>query len=346
MAATDSMQDAPQAGLVRVEKSDVQFTCDGMDTITRAGLKAGFGMPYECNAGGCGTCRFELVEGEVEDLYPNAPVLTDRDRKRGRKLACQSRPKGEVTIRQRLEDIYIPHVQPALQKYTLVAVKDVTHDIKEFTFRSATPQRFLPGQYAQVFIPGVSAPRGYSMASIANEPTTDWDFQIRKKPGGEATTALFDRVKIGDTIHIDGPYGHAFLREDSTRDIICVAGGSGVSPMLSVARGFAASPKLQGRNLHFFMGGRAARDICGDKELSQLPGWNKTIHFHPAISETDPTWTGRSGFIHEVVRETHGHNMAEFEWYFAGPPPMVNAVAEVLIKAGVPLTQQHFDRYF
>ena len=104
MAGTDSMHESP-VGVVRIEKSDVHFSCDGMDSITRAGLKAGFGMPYECNAGGCGTCRFELVEGEVEDLYPNAPVLTERDRKRGRKLACQSRPKGDVTIRQRLEDL-------------------------------------------------------------------------------------------------------------------------------------------------------------------------------------------------------------------------------------------------
>ena len=346
MAGTDSTHESP-AGVVRIEKSDVHFSCDGMDTITRAGLKSGFGMPYECNAGGCGTCRFELVEGEVEDLYPNAPVLTERDRKRGRKLACQSRPKGDVTIRQRLEDLYIPRVKPMRQKYTLVSATDVTHDIKEFKFRGEKPQRFLPGQYAQVYIPGVAAPRGYSMSSIANEPQTDWDFQIRKKPGGEATTALFERVKPGDSVYIDGPYGHGYLREDAPRDLICVAGGSGVSPMLSVARGFAASPKMRGRTLHFFMGGRAPRDICGEAELCVLPGWGKSIRFHPAISEPgDETWTGRSGFIHEVVRDTHSQNMPEFEWYFAGPPPMVNAMADVLVKAGVPLTQQHFDRYF
>jgi toluene monooxygenase electron transfer component len=340
------MHESP-AGIVRIEKSDVHFSCDGMDTITRAGLKSGFGMPYECNAGGCGTCRFELVEGEVEDLYPNAPVLTERDRKRGRKLACQSRPKGDVTIRQRLEDLYIPRVKPLRQRYTLVDVKPVTYDISEFTFRSETPRRFLPGQYAQLYIEGVKAPRGYSMSSIANEPQANWEFQIRLKPGGEATTALFERVKSGDTVYIDGPYGHGYLREDSPRDLICVAGGSGVSPMLSIARGFAASPKLQGRTLHFFMGGRTPRDICGEKELSQLPGFGTTIHFHPAISEPgDATWTGRSGFIHEVVKEAHADNMAAFEWYFAGPPPMVNAMADVLIKAGVPLTQQHFDRYF
>src|SRR3954467_9085248 len=72
MAGPDAMQDTAHKGTVRAEKTDVQFSCDGMDPITPAGRRAGFGMPYECNAGGCGPCRYELVEGEVEDLYPNA----------------------------------------------------------------------------------------------------------------------------------------------------------------------------------------------------------------------------------------------------------------------------------
>ena len=352
MAGTEAMHDASHVGVVRVENSDVRYPCDRMDTITRAGLKAGFGMPYECNAGGCGTCRFELVEGEVENLYPDAPALTERDRKRGRRLACQSRPKGDITIRGvRLEDIYVPKVKPRRQQYTLVSAIPVTHDISEFKFRSETPHRFLPGQYAQIYVEGVPAPRGYSMSNIANKPSTDWEFQIRKKPGGAATTALFDRLKPGDTVHIDGPYGHAYLREDSPREVVCVAGGSGVSPMLSIARGMAVSPKMQDRTLYFFMGGRAPRDITGEEALSKLPGWKEgTILFHPAISEPGlmerGEWSGRFGLIHEVVAETHAGRMPEFEWYFAGPPPMVNAMADVLRLAGVPLEQQHFDRYF
>ncbi|HZS63619.1 MAG TPA: 2Fe-2S iron-sulfur cluster-binding protein [Xanthobacteraceae bacterium] len=351
MAGQNSVQGAAHAGEVRIENSDVHFPCDGMDTITRSGLKAGFGMPYECNAGGCGTCRFELVEGEVENLYPDAPVITERDRKRGRRLACQSRPKGDVVIRGvRLEDMYIPKVKPRRQAYTLVSATPITHDISEFKFRSAEPQAFLPGQYAQIYIEGVPSPRGYSMSNIANEPSTDWEFQIRKKPGGAATTVLFEKMKPGDTVHIDGPYGHAYLREDSPREVVCVAGGSGISPMLSIARGMAASPKMKGRKLYFFMGGRAPRDICGEEALSKLPGWGKTIEFHPAISEPGLNergeWSGRFGLIHEVVSQTHAGRMPEFEWYFAGPPPMVNAMADVLRLAGVPLEQQHFDRYF
>jgi toluene monooxygenase electron transfer component len=350
MAATDSTQGTARAGEVRIANSDRHFSCDPMDTVTRAGLKAGLGMPYECLSGGCGTCRFELVEGEVENLYPDAPVLTERDRKRGRQLACQSRPKGDITIRQRLEDIYLPLVKPRRQAFEFIGATDITHDIREFKFRAPQPQAFLPGQYALLSIDGVPAPRAYSMSSIADTKTTDWEFQIRKKPGGAASTALFDTLKPGATVHIDGPYGHGYLREDSPRDVTCVAGGSGISPMLSIVRGIAASAKMQGRTVHFFMGGRAPRDITGEEALQKLPGFGETIHFHPAISEpgleTTGDWSGRFGLIHEIVAKMHGDRMAQFEWYFAGPPPMVNAMADVLRLGGVKLEQQHFDRYF
>lgn len=348
--ASDSTRDTPRAGVVRIENSDAHFSCDQMDTITRSGLKAGLGMPYECNSGGCGTCRFELVEGEVDNLYPEAPVLTERDRKRGRQLACQSRPKGDVTIRQRLEDIYRPLLPPRRQAFEFAGASAVTHDISEFKFHSLQPHAFLPGQYALLYLDGVPAPRAYSMSNIADGKNTAWEFQIRKKPGGAATTALFERLRPGASVQIDGPYGHAYLREDSPRDVTCVAGGSGISPMLSIVRGIAASPKMKNRTVHFFMGGRAPRDICGEKELRALPGFGKTIHFHPAISEpgleTTGNWSGSFGLIHEVVAKMHGDRMSEFEWYFAGPPPMVNAMADVLRISGVKPEQQHFDRYF
>ena len=59
-------------------------------------------------------------------------------------------------------------------------------------------------------------------------------FQVRRGPGGQGTACLFDRFRAGDALEIDGPYGLAWLREDSPRDIVCVAGGSGLSPMVSM----------------------------------------------------------------------------------------------------------------
>ncbi|HYU80720.1 MAG TPA: 2Fe-2S iron-sulfur cluster binding domain-containing protein, partial [Vicinamibacterales bacterium] len=77
---------------IRLGGTDVAFLCASIDTITRAGLRAGIPMPYECNTGSCGTCKMELVSGEIDSMRPDAPGLADRDRAKRRILGCQARP--------------------------------------------------------------------------------------------------------------------------------------------------------------------------------------------------------------------------------------------------------------
>ena len=84
-----------------IEGKDASFTCDPGDSLLRAGLRAGVGLPYECNTGACGTCKFQLLDGETEDLWPNSPGVTERDREKGRKLACQNRPRAWRTSAMR-----------------------------------------------------------------------------------------------------------------------------------------------------------------------------------------------------------------------------------------------------
>ena len=61
---------------IALADSQEHFSCAADDTIMRAALRAGIGMPYECNVGSCGTCKIELVSGEVESNWPEAPALT------------------------------------------------------------------------------------------------------------------------------------------------------------------------------------------------------------------------------------------------------------------------------
>ena len=72
---------------IHIDRSSIDFEQDAGDTVLRAALRAGIGFPYECNAGGCGSCRFELVSGGVDVLWSAAPGLTERDRRKGRQLA-------------------------------------------------------------------------------------------------------------------------------------------------------------------------------------------------------------------------------------------------------------------
>ncbi|WP_142804788.1 2Fe-2S iron-sulfur cluster-binding protein [Tepidiphilus sp. J10] len=318
------------------------------DTILRAALRAGVGLTYECNSGGCGGCKFELVAGEVENLWPEAPGLSERDKKRGRYLACQCSAIGDVCIKAATAAEYIPQILPKRQHAVLMESTEITHDIREFRFIASEEANFLPGQYAMLDLPGVKGSRAYSMANIANEQR-EWCFYIRRVPHGQGTHVLFDCLAAGDQIGLDGPYGVAYLRTGSPRDIVCVAGGSGLAPMISIARGAAAAGMLNNRNLYFFYGARTPRDVCGEVQLRELPGYGEAIHFIPVVSlfKDAGEWSGRTGYVHDSLIEALPKPLPEYEFYFAGPPPMTQALQELLmLDHGVPFTQIHFDRFF
>ena len=335
---------------IKIVKPETSFECPPDDTLLRAAQRAGLAFPYECNVGSCANCLFELVEGEVVHERADAPGWNDRHKQRKRYLGCQAKPLGECTIKVNINERFASRYTPTRMTAKLASVEDLTHDIREFRFAPATPTRFLPGQYALLYVPGVTGARAYSMSNVTGDGG-EWHFQIKKVPGGACTERLFSAVRVGDEIKVDGPYGMAYLREDAPRDILCIAGGSGLSPMISIARGFAQSRALEGRKLVFVYGGRRVRDICGEQILKQLPGWGSHIHYHPVISEAagDPeseAWTGKTGFVHEAALAIAGEGLKDFEVYFAGPPAMAQAVQKMLFAAKVPMAQVHFDQFY
>ena len=327
-------------------KPEISFDCADGDTVLRAALRAGLGFPYECNVGSCGNCLFEIAEGTVEHERKDAPAWTDRHKQRNRWLGCQAKPCGDLSIKLNLRDHYASKHKPVRMSARVEAIADITHDIREFRLQPSTATRFLPGQYALLYVPGVEGARAYSMSNITDDGAT-WDFQIKKVPGGAATTLLFDAVKAGAEIGVDGPFGMAYLREDVPRDILCLAGGSGLSPMVSIARGFAASEALKAQQLHFVYGGRQVRDIAGEEFLKQLSGWGTRIHYYPVVSMPEgEAWTGRTGFITDAAAAIFGDELAGMEIYFAGPPAMATAVVKQMHEAKVPQTQVHYDQFY
>src|SRR5690606_20390651 len=150
------------------------------------------GFPYECNAGACGTCKVELLEGSIDSLRPDAPGLDETSRSRGRVLACQARPRSDCAIKVRLRPDNVPAHRPARFRATLVGHRDLTHDMREFRFRAEGAPGFRPGQYALFYLPGLAAPRTYSMSNV-DDGSGEWQFIVRRVPGGTGTAALFDK---------------------------------------------------------------------------------------------------------------------------------------------------------
>lgn len=339
---------------IRVSGSEEQvFRCDADDTVLSAALRSGNGYPYECNSGGCGSCQFELLEGELKELWPDAPGLSARARERGRRLACQCVPTSDCTIKVSLKDEAVPAIAPKRQRLSFVGARPLTHDMSEFSFRTPEAAEFLPGQFAMLGLPGVEGRRAYSMSNLANDDRL-WNFVIKRVPGGQGTAMLFDSLKPGDEVSLDGPYGNSYLRTGNGRDIVCVAGGSGLSPVLSILRGAVREPALSDRRLFLFYGGRGPQDICVSDIVSADPLLHERVVLHTAVSDNDAPgadgWMGKRGFVHELVTEVLaelGEEIPAFDYYFCGPPPMTDAVQRMLLlEHKVPSKQLHFDRFF
>src|SRR5690606_25657241 len=203
------------------------------------------GLPDECSAGSCGMCRFELASGSVAVNWEQAPAWTDRDKRKGRYLGCQTSARGDCEIR-----VSVDHDPPPirLKQFTAEVIEKqyLTHDMVMLALRTQAPAEFLPGQYALITSACRQIRRPYSMANLPNSDGL-WQFVVRRTPSGALSTRLFD-AQEGQTLRIDGPLGSAYFQDAETEPIACVAGGSGLAPMLSIAK--AAS--RAGRRVQFF----------------------------------------------------------------------------------------------
>lgn len=322
------------------DRDGAAFDCEPPDTVLRAALRAGIGMAYSCNTGSCGNCRFELLEGEVRHLRDDPPAWGPKDAKRNRWLGCQAAPEGDLRVRFRAMEDYVPPVRPARRSARLVSVAPLTRDISDFAFEVGGADGFRPGQYALFHVPGVDGARGYSMANLPGEGV--WRFLIKRAPDGAATARLF-AASPGDEIEIDGPYGTAYLREDGGRDLLLLAGGSGLSPMVSIAKAAVAAGLHRDRAVRLFYGGREEADLVGPEVLEEAA---PHVAFTAVLSEPGAGWNGPRGFVHEAAFAALGDRAAESDLYFAGPPAMAAAVQAAALDAGVAPERMRFDEFY
>ena len=335
---------------IKLQVQEFEYDCESSDTLLRAALRTGLGFPYECNSGGCGSCKFELVDGEVEVLWEDAPGLTPRDKRKGKMLGCQCRPLSDCIVKVNLEHHSAPEHKP--QKFTAsyTSRRDLTDDMAEFRFTTQGPARFLPGQYISMILPGVEGERAYSMSNIANKAGY-WQFIVKRMPEGKGSNYLFDQLKEGDEITFDGPYGLAYLKPEIPRDIVCIAGGSGLSPIMSICRAATGDPRLKDRKIYMFYGGRGPSDICTPELVSEIEHLDAELICYNATSDQalseQQNWDGECCFVHELVEKKLGEKLPDYEFYFCGPPVMTDVVHRMLmIDHKVPFEQIHFDRFF
>jgi toluene monooxygenase electron transfer component len=328
---------------IQSERETAIVHCGLDETLLSAALRAGIGLPYECCSGKCGTCRFELVAGCVRSQWPDAPGLRERDRRLHRELACQSRPLTDCTIRLRLDESYIPVIRPQRMTGVFRSIEGVTRDIMRVTISTDCPAKFLAGQFVLLHFSEMG-PRAYSMSNTPNDEGA-WEFYIKQIRGGEFTTAFFDRARPGAALVLEGPYGMAYLRRASDRPVLCIAAGSGISSMLSIAGAVARDHRS--RPIHFYIGGRRPPDVSPLIPIVEAACGKSDVQIRAAVSDDGATaeWDGETGPVHALVERDLQARLGDFDVYLAGPPQMVEACLAMLSRCEVGTENVHYDTY-
>jgi len=290
-----------------------------------------------------------MRDGAFDMAWPEAPAWSDRDRQRKRMLGCQATPLGPATIAVRLEPNRRPTVPPARRAARLQSWRALTHDLWEFELRADGAAEFLPGQYALLALPGVPGWRAYSMANLANREGI-WRFVIKRKPGGSASQALFDAPRADLTVELDAPFGHAFLAPVVAAPVLCIAGGSGLSPMLSILRAALLRLNATSRSATLFYGARRPEDIVDLARCADLAAAGASIDYRVVLSAADDVepeiWPGLRGMVHEAVEREAASVLPAAETFVAGPPPMVEASVAMLRRHGVSPERIHYDSFY
>ncbi len=309
-------------------------------TILDAALRGGVPVPYQCCSGQCGSCKCRLLKGRVEhdDYLPEA--LSERERSDGWVLACRARPKTDVEIDYDGKlDLGVPVHQQRLAR--VECRERLTADIHRVVLAlDGPPLPFLAGQFVRLRF-GQLPPRNYSMANLPGDDRLE--FFIREVPGGRVSGHVAQSLSLGDPVRIDGPCGNAYLRKSNPTAIIAAAGGSGLGPILSIARGAARSQMPCPVNLYF--GVRRESDLFAVSALTELAERNFRMSLHIVLSDQSVEGDQfRMGLPHEAIAADFA-DLSRARIYCAGPPPMVEAVARTALALGAQAENIHSDPF-
>jgi ferredoxin-NAD(P)+ reductase (naphthalene dioxygenase ferredoxin-specific) len=294
-------------------------------------------ISYSCMAGRCGTCRCKVVSGQLFETGRVSKITNPGED--DYILACTTVLTENCEIEIPEPDEVVTH--PArIIKATVTAIKSATHDIRILRLKPAKPLSFSPGQYASLqFTPEHIRP--YSMASLCTDE--ELVFHIRRVPDGRVSSYVFDELKPGDSVRVSGPLGTAYLRNQHQGPMLCVAGGTGLAPILSILRG--AIDAGMDNPIYLYFGVRSPDDIYGLDKLKLLQSSNTNLKLQVVVTTDEHDSGLRTGLVTEAIAQ----DFADFSgWraYVCGAPPMVEATAALIKQRGIEPHHVYADAFY
>lgn len=340
------------------------------EPILDAALRAHVNLPHSCKGGNCGSCRARLVSGEVR--YPRGTPLglAADEIARGYVLLCQARAVTDVVVEareiRRVTDVEIKSLPCRVERLERLAP-----DVMALFLRLPAVEdfRFSAGQYLDIMLAD-GRRRSFSIASPPHDAGL-LELHVRRVSSGEFTVHVFETMRPGALLRIEGPLGQFVYREPETGLVegagpaaapppaiakpgpsaqagttpaILVAGGTGFAPVKSILRHVLETGGR--RPLHLYWGARHEVDLYQDAWVRERVERFPQFRYTPVLSMPagDEASRHRTGLVHDAVLADYP-DLSSAEVYAAGPPAMIAALREQLPARGLADERLYFDSF-
>lgn len=327
---------------VTIQPSGHQFELADNEFVLDGALRNGIMFPYGCRSGSCGTCFGKVISGEIDYPYDLPLGLMESDHANGQALFCAAVAHSDLTI-----DVREVRSREEIRLKTLpaqvISLNKLAPDVMEVRLALPASERlmFRAGQYIDFLLRN----RKRRAFSIANAPVNDeyLELHIRLVPGGEFTEMVFDQFQLKTLVRIEAPHGNFYVREESNRPLIMIAGGTGFAPIKGMIEQLRAEQDT--RPIHLYWGARAKVDLYIN-ELAESWGEKARFDYTPVLSDIadGDDWKGRTGYVHQAVSEDYP-DLSGFDVYMAGPPQMIVAGIARFRLQGLPQEQLFTDSF-
>lgn len=332
---------------ITIQPSGNQYTAKAYETVLESAVAAGFNIPYGCKNGACGSCKGKVISGTVDYGDYTQGALTEADKLAGNALFCCARPLSDLVIecRELAAGMAMPRIIPA----RVERKEQLSHDVMALFLKlpSSEHLQFKAGQYVE-FLLKDGKRRAFS---LANAPHVDnmLELHLRLIPGGQFTQFVFNEMPDKAIMRIEAPLGSFYLREDTQKPMIMIAGGTGFAPIKGIIE-YMLHNHIQ-RKIYLYWGARALADLYMPLLPAEWAVANENIEFVAVLSDAAPedNWTGRTGLVHQAVLDDFASNalgdLSDYEVYCCGAPAMVEVAHNSFVTAGLPNDAFYSDAF-
>jgi NAD(P)H-flavin reductase len=215
-------------------------------------------------------------------------------------------------------------------------------DLAVLTVAPEQPLSYQAGQYVSVQTP--HWPRLWRRYSVANAPRPDGTLHlhVRAIAGGLVSPALVHHVQAGDPLVLGAPDGTMTADTDSVRDVLCLAGGTGLAPIKAIIEAIIRAPaRGRRREVVLYFGARRHQDLYDLAELQEMEVAYPWLQVIPAVSDEPARDSVMYGTVPELAAKA---TWTDRDIYVSGPDAMIVKTVQVLKARGAPGHLIRYDR--